>query len=159
MIALEIEAEDPRWDAIEDRDGLLQRAADAAVAVLPEQPPADLTATVLLADDAAMRELNRDWRGQDKPTNVLSFPSPDLAGPPGVARSIGDIVLAYETLVREAAQDGKALADHAAHLVVHGVLHLLGHDHEEDGEAEAMERLEVAALARLGIADPYRIPA
>ena len=82
-----------------------------------------------------MRALNRDWRGKDKPTNVLSFPAPPPPGAPG-PRHLGDIVLAYETLAREAAAEGKALADHAAHLVVHGVLHLLGYDHEAEAEAE-----------------------
>ncbi|TDR87158.1 rRNA maturation RNase YbeY [Enterovirga rhinocerotis] len=155
MIALEIEAEDPRWDAVPDRDGLLQRAADAALAVLPQDTKTDLAATVLLADDEAVRELNRGWRGQDKPTNVLSFPSPDMPSAPGRPRHLGEIALAYETVAREAEAEGKTTADHAAHLVVHAVLHLFGHDHLEEGEAEAMERLEVQALARLGIADPY----
>lgn len=158
MIALDIEAEDGRWDAIGDRDRLLQRAADAALAVLPDAPGEDLSATVLLSDDASIRELNRDFRGQDKATNVLSFPSPDMPGNPG-GRPLGDVALAFETVEREAADEGKTLADHAAHLVVHGLLHLLGHDHLEDEEAEAMERLEVLALARLGIADPYAIGA
>jgi probable rRNA maturation factor len=159
MIGVEIEAEDRRWDAITDRDLLLQRAADAAMAVLTDAPVQDVAVTVLLADDAAVRELNRAWRGQDKATNVLSFPSPAVAGPPGGARSIGDVALAYETVAREAEQEGKALAHHAAHLLVHGVLHLLGHDHEGDEDADEMERIEVLALARLGIPDPYRAPA
>lgn len=159
MIQLEIEAEDERWDSIPDRDALFQRAADAALFVLPEPPAGDVAVTILLADDAAIRELNQAWRGQDKPTNVLSFPSPPMPDPPGEARLIGDVVLAWETVTREAAEEGKFLAAHAAHLVVHGVLHLLGHDHEGDEEAETMERLEVAALARLGIADPYRASA
>jgi probable rRNA maturation factor len=86
---------------------------------------------------------------------VLSFPSgsPTLPGEP---RHLGDIALAYETLVREAGEEGKSLADHAAHLVVHGILHLLGQDHMNEAEAETMERIEVAALARIGVADPYR---
>lgn len=158
MIALEIEAEDPRWDAIPDRDGLLRRAADAALAVLPDPPDGDFAVTLLLADDAALRELNGAWRGKDAPTNVLSFPSPPMA-PPGEPVPLGDVALAYETVAREASQEGKTLADHVAHLVVHGVLHLLGHDHVEEAEAEEMERLEALALARLGIADPYRAAA
>lgn len=159
MIALEIEAEDSRWDAISARDAMLQRAAEAALAVLPDAPSDDFVVNVLLTDDAAIRELNRDWRGQDKPTNVLSFPSPAIGTPPGGTRQAGDVALAYETVAREAEQEGKPFADHAAHLVVHGVLHLLGHDHHADEEAEEMERLEVLALARLGIPDPYRAQA
>lgn len=158
MITLEIEAEDERWDAIPDRDGVLQRAAEAALAVLPEAP-GDLLVTLLLADDAAIRELNRAWRGQDKATNVLSFPSPALAQVPGGARQVGDIALAYDTVAREARAEGKTVTDHAVHLVVHGVLHLLGHDHHDDEEADEMERLETLALSRLGIADPYRASA
>lgn len=159
MILLEIEAEDPRWDAIADRDRLLQRAADAMLSILPEPPRGKLAATLLLADDEAIRALNGQWRGQDRPTNVLSFPCPALPGPAGAPAAIGDVVLAYETVAREAAEEGKTLSDHAAHLVVHGLLHLLGHDHLADAEADAMERLEVLALERLGIADPYRTPA
>lgn len=159
MIVLDIEAEDDRWDAVANRDAVLQRAAEAALAVLPEAPSNRFLVTLLLGDDAAIRELNRAWRGQDKATNVLSFPSPDLVHLPDGSRQLGDIVLAYETLAREAEEEGKSLADHAVHLVVHGVLHLLGHDHDDDDEAEEMERLEVLALSRLGIADPYRASA
>lgn len=158
MIALDIEVEDSRWDAISDRDGMLQRAADAALAVLPKAT-GDVEVTLLLADDETIRALNHDWRDQDKPTNVLSFPSPAHIGPPGAARPIGDVALAYETLVGEADQEGKRLADHAAHLVIHGILHLLGYDHLEEDEAEEMEGLEIRALARLGISDPYRATA
>jgi probable rRNA maturation factor len=111
--------------------------------------------SVLLADDATIRELNREWRGKDKPTNVLSFPAPEQPGVPG-PRHLGDLALAFETLEREARDEDKPLADHATHLIVHGTLHLLGYDHETTGEAEIMEALEVKALARLGVADPYQ---
>ena len=153
MITLDVEVEAGAW--ADDMAALAQRAAEAAMATAPDAPAGELTATLLLADDAAIRELNREWRGLDKPTNVLSFPAtaPVL---PGVPRHLGDIAIAYETVLREAEDEGKSVADHTAHLVVHGILHLLGEDHMEDEEAEAMERLEVAALARLGIADPYR---
>jgi len=119
---------------------------------------------IALSDDASVRLLNRDWRGQDKPTNVLSFPqSPPLpspgAGAEGPPRLLGDLVLAFETVEREAVEQGKTLPDHLRHLIVHGVLHLVGHDHEEEVEAERMERLEAAVLARLGVADPYRADA
>ena len=160
MITLEIVTEGGGWAGEPDLPDLVRRAASAAVAAAPMEPSSaeqggPLAATLLLADDAAMRELNRAWRGQDKATNVLSFPS---AAPsvPGEPRELGDVALAFETVAREAAQEGKSFAHHAAHLVVHGVLHLLGHDHGDDREADAMEGTEVAALASLGIADPYR---
>jgi probable rRNA maturation factor len=117
-----------------------------------------LAVTVLLADDATIQALNRTWRGKDRPTNVLSFP----AGPPpaGLPRNLrwplGDLALALETSASEAAEEGKTLAQHLAHLVVHGTLHLLGYDHETPAEAEAMEALERRILAGLGVPDPYR---
>lgn len=128
---------------------------------------------VVLADDRAVRRLNRDWRGQDKATNVLSFPSqngPARNGParngrpvprlpPGVPVLLGDVVVACGVAATEAAAQGKTLRAHLAHLVVHGVLHLLGHDHELDAEAERMEALEAKILRRMGIANPYRTTA
>lgn len=155
MIELDIEVEAGAWAEAGDMPALSRRAAKAAIATAPDAPDGPLAATLLLSDDAAIRELNREWRGLDKPTNVLSFPS-SAPTPPGSARHLGDIAIAYETVAREAAEAGKTFADHTAHLVVHGILHLLGQDHLDEAEAEAMERLEVAALARLGIADPYR---
>jgi probable rRNA maturation factor len=110
--------------------------------------------SLCLADDAMLRVLNLRWRGIDKPTNVLSFPS----APPGRsedATTLGDIALAYETLAREAEDLGVPLADHYRHLLAHGFLHLVGYDHETDAEAERMEALETRILARLGAADPY----
>ena len=99
--------------------------------------------------------LNRDWRGIDKPTNVLSFPV-RRRKPDGLPALLGDVIVAYETLAREASEENKPFLHHLAHLAVHGFLHLLGYDHETDSEAEAMEGLEREILARLGIADPYR---
>ncbi|MCB5174787.1 MULTISPECIES: rRNA maturation RNase YbeY [Microvirga] len=142
------------WARLEGAEALAQRAAEAAVAVADEADE-DFEVSVMLADDAQIRELNRTWRNKDKPTNVLSFPAPEQPGAEG-PRHLGDIALAYETLVRESEEESKALADHFAHLIVHGVLHLLGYDHEIEAEAEIMEALEVKALATLGIADPYR---
>jgi probable rRNA maturation factor len=106
------------------------------------------------ADDAHIRVLNRQYRGKNKPTNVLSFPAPP-AKPKSFGPQLGDMVFAAETIVAEAKRDGITLADHLAHLVVHGFLHLLGYDHEIEQEAVAMEALETAILGRLGIADPY----
>jgi len=117
--------------------------------------PAELS--IVLGDDALVQALNRQWRKQDKPTNVLSFAALPAALPPGAPRLLGDVVLAFETLAAEAAAQGKPLPHHLRHLVVHGVLHLLGFDHEAAGEAERMEALEVAVLAGLGVPDPYQV--
>jgi len=116
--------------------------------------------SIVLADDDFVRALNRDYRGRDEPTNVLSFPAsgPDdelAAPPPGAPRLLGDIVVAYETTAGEADRQGKTLGDHLCHLVVHGMLHLLGHDHQTPAGTEAMERLEIETLAGLHIANPY----
>lgn len=155
MIDIDIAVEAEGWAALGDVSDLARRAVEAALATAPGMPAEDVELSLLLADDGTVRELNRAWRGTDKPTNVLSFPANPAPGMPG-PRPLGDIALAFETLAREAEAEGKALADHAAHLIVHGVLHLLGYDHESDAEAEVMEALEVKALARLGIANPYR---
>jgi probable rRNA maturation factor len=152
VITLDVVVEGGDWVRIGDMEAIAQRSAAAAAAVGRADMP--LAATLLLADDMAVRELNRAWRGQDKPTNVLSFPA-NAPTIPGEPRYLGDLALAFETLVREADDEGKSVADHAAHLVVHGVLHLLGRDHETDAEADEMERLEIEALAAIGIADPY----
>jgi probable rRNA maturation factor len=106
--------------------------------------------TILLTSDEAVRALNARFRGHDKPTNVLSFPAPESAHP-----HLGDIALAYGVCAAEAESQGKPLAHHLTHLTVHGVLHLLGYDHETESEAEAMEALERTLVARFGIADPY----
>lgn len=147
----------PDWQAqLKDAPKIVARAAEAALAGVEAATDGPAELTVLLTDDAAIRVLNRDWRGQDKPTNVLSFPGdPAMPVPPGAPRHLGDVAIALETLLAEAAAQGRAPADHLAHLVVHGVLHLLGHDHRDEAEAEAMESLETAILAGLGVADPY----
>ncbi len=155
MIALDIVDEAGGWSAEGFDPASAERAAAAAVAVAPDAPSGPLAATLLLCDDAAIRVLNRDWRGQDKATNVLSFPS-GAPAVPGEARHLGDVALGFETVLREAAEEGKSVAHHATHLVVHGILHLLGRDHGSDAEADGMEALEVSALATLGIPDPYR---
>jgi probable rRNA maturation factor len=137
--------------------GLARRTLEAAC---PGIGPAGIS--ILLTDDATIHELNRAWRGKDGPTNVLSFPSTDTAEGErpepefdGVPLALGDIALAYETCERESGTQGKRFADHVAHLVLHGVLHLLGYDHLDDDEAQRMEALEIRILAGLGIADPY----
>ena len=156
MIEVDVLVEDGRWGALGDLESLARRAVEAAFRAAKAEPgPVEIS--LLLADDAAVRELNRDWRERDKPTNVLSFPAPAQPGAPG-PRHLGDIAIAYETLAREASEEGKSLTDHALHLIVHGALHLLGYDHEAEAEAETMEGLEVEALAGLGVANPYRDP-
>jgi probable rRNA maturation factor len=118
------------------------------------QTPYGAAVSLCLADDAALRALNARWRGIDKPTNVLSFPSAP-PGPLGRPTTLGDIALAYETLRREAEDLGVPLADHYRHLLAHGFLHLIGYDHQTDPEAERMEALETRILARFGATDPY----
>jgi probable rRNA maturation factor len=114
---------------------------------------------IVLTDDSAIRLLNQQWRGRDKATNVLSFPAQKASeGACGQPPLIGDIVLAYETIAREADNEGRPFAHHLAHLAVHGFLHLNGWDHQRDEDADAMERLERKILQRLGIPDPYRPP-
>lgn len=133
-------------------DALIERAARASLAAIPSLPSGNYEIAVVLTNNTDMRTLNRTWRGKDAPTNVLSFPTGEtLNGTP----FLGDVVLAYETTLEEARKDNLTLSDHVSHLVVHGVLHLLGFDHAADGEAERMEAIERKALATLGIADPY----
>ncbi len=142
---------------------LARAAAHAALAgALPhsrsERQP-DLELSLVLTSDAEQRRLNRRYRGLDRPTNVLSFPSGEAAGlSRGAPLLLGDVVLACETVAREAIEQQKPFADHLRHLVVHGVLHLLGYDHVEEGEARRMEALETAILRQLGVPDPYGEP-
>lgn len=149
---LEVVRNDKRWSAALISDDMLVSAARAAFLQAQPRPRAFYLAALALTDDAEVRALNHSWRGKDAATNVLSFPAGDDARNPDY---LGDIVLAYETVLKEAREKGIAVEDHVAHLVVHGVLHLLGFDHANDAEAERMEKLERAALASLGIADPY----
>jgi probable rRNA maturation factor len=150
-LSIDITIEHDAWAAMDDLNGLIERAVDAAVSEggVPVAPGTELS--VVLCDDAFIRVLNRDWRDKDKATNVLSFP----ADPSARDLTLGDIILAYETTTGEAASDAKSLPDHVSHLIIHGVLHLLGYDHETDAEADAMEAREVRALARLAIPSPY----
>jgi probable rRNA maturation factor len=127
--------------------------ASAIAAANRAAGPAQGAVTVMVDDDARIRALNKLWRGFDKPTNVLSFPSPDTQR--GPERTLGDIAISYETAAREAEAEDKSFADHMAHLSVHGFLHLLGYDHESDDDAEEMEGLERDILARIGVSDPY----
>jgi len=144
--AIDVEVRSALWEAEPAAADTVREAIDAAAALVPAQGEV----SVLLTDDASVRELNRTWRKIDKPTNVLSFPAARPGGP-----LLGDIAIAYETVAREAAAENKPVLHHLAHLAVHGFLHLLGYDHQTDSQAEAMEGVERAALARLDIADPY----
>jgi probable rRNA maturation factor len=140
----------------------LVEATVAAGAGPGVRPAADQVTelAIVFGDDDLVQRLNREYRGKDAPTNVLSFALTEADEPdfPGAPLVLGDVVLALETVLTEATRDSKTPADHARHLVVHGILHLLGHDHMTDAEAEAMERIETAILARFGIADPYSDP-
>lgn len=151
MIEVEIEA-DAWTSALPNAGQIVVVAGQAALdALAPEADDGeDPLAVVLLTGDDEVAQLNQQFRHKAGPTNVLSFPAP--ANPEG---QIGDIALAYGVCAREASEQGKSLQDHLSHLVVHGVLHLLGYDHETDGEAEAMEALERSILEGLGVSDPY----
>ena len=151
-LEVEIVRHGDAWAPAQVTDAMLKRAARAAILAAPRLPHGAYQVTVVLTDDAEMRNLNRTWRGKDAATNVLSFPADDGIRERGL---LGDVVLAYETTLEEARQQNIALQDHVSHLVVHGVLHLLGFDHAEDEAAELMESFERTALASLGIADPY----
>ena len=149
MIEIEVEAED--WtDAIDDVAAVVERAAVAA-----SGPPAG-GIVILLTDDETVRDLNHRFRGKDRPTNVLSFPAAAMPG--ADPQPLGDIVLAYGVCAREAEAQSKTLSNHLTHLVVHGVLHLRGRDHQDDAEAETMEGEERTILASLGVSDPYTLP-
>ena len=174
-VKIEIVARSRRWKR-QPRATAIVRRAIAAAARAASTPPAGLA--IVLTHDSAIRALNRDWRGHDAPTNVLSFPA---ARPPAIVRPVGakgepatrkgpgsergelqvtpihlgDIVISYETLGREAEAEGKPFGHHLAHLAIHGYLHLIGHDHENDRDARRMERLERRILAELAIPDPY----
>jgi probable rRNA maturation factor len=146
------------WATEPDADAVIHRAIEAAAALV-ETDTSDAELAIMLTDDDGIRTLNQNWRGIDKPTNVLSFPA--LQPPAGVSepddmpRMLGDIAIAYETTRREADDEEKPFANHLSHLAVHGFLHLIGYDHEKDDEAESMEAMERKILATLGIGDPY----
>ena len=144
------------WQSEPDSEAVIDRAiATAAGIVNADLGEAELA--VMLTDDAGIRTLNANWRGIDKPTNVLSFPAlpPTGGGPEDAPRMLGDIAIAYQTTRSEADDEQTPFDHHLSHLAVHGFLHLIGYDHEKDDDAEAMESLETEILAQLGIPDPY----
>jgi len=149
-----IDADDAAWGAVADLEALTRRAIAATLDRLGLRHD-EMEASVLFTDDAEVAALNWRWRGKDGPTNVLSFPADGRGLSPDGPRLIGGIVLAAETVARECAEQSKPVTDHATHLVVHGLLHLLGYDHVNDADAETMEALEVEILEKLGIGNPY----
>lgn len=153
-VGLDVLVEAPEWVGLAAPEIVVRRAAESALRVVGLSGP--VTITVLMTDDAEIAELNRAWRGKDRPTNVLSFPAAPIPGAPAtMARPMGDIVLAAGVVAAEARAHGKTLENHVSHLIVHGVLHLAGHEHGTEKAAAAMQALEIRALADLGIADPY----
>lgn len=151
-VAIDILVESPLWKNVPAAETTVIEAIGAAAA---QTSTSAGEVAVVLTDDEAIRRLNRDWRKIDKPTNVLSFPAARTPGLEPVL--LGDIVIAYETLEREAAAEGKDFLHHLAHLAVHGFLHLMGYDHQTDSDADDMESVEIAILSRLKVPDPYLV--
>jgi len=147
---IDVEIEDEAWSsALPDVEALVERAAQAAIDI-PARGDPERTAAILLTDDDAVADLNSRFRGKPTSTNVLSFPAATTAYP-----HLGDVALAYGVCESEARAQGKPLADHLRHLVVHGLLHLLGYDHEDEAEGDVMEALERSILSQMGVPDPY----
>ena len=145
------------WQNEPDAETVIQRAI-AAAAEMADADTGEAELAIMLTDDAGIRTLNSNWRGIDKPTNVLSFPALQASGatgPDDAPRMLGDIAIAYQTTRQEADDEQRPFDHHLSHLAVHGFLHLIGYDHEKDDEAEVMEALETEILAQLGIPDPY----
>jgi probable rRNA maturation factor len=154
-VNLETEIDDEAWNALSGFELLVKKAAAETLSILGIAPQ-EASLVICLSGDDQVAQLNARWRGKSSATNVLSFPAPaDMPVPPGELQPLGDIILAAGVVAREAEQQGKSLHDHTAHLIVHGILHILGYDHICDADAQQMERLEIEILARLGIADPY----
>jgi probable rRNA maturation factor len=149
-VEIDVVTETDLWAACPDAEATVRRAVGAAAQAIGKSG----TVAVMLTGDAAIRTMNAQWRGIDKPTNVLSFPAGDSPAMAGEVH-LGDVAIAYETVAAESTAENKAFVDHLAHLAVHGYLHLVGFDHETDHEAAQMENLETRILSGLGIADPY----
>jgi probable rRNA maturation factor len=150
-IVVDVEVVDPAWLAAGDVDSLAQDVVAATLTEVGRRVHPDAEISIRLCNDDEIRALNLAWRDKDKATNVLSFPAP--AGSPGPL--LGDIVVAFEYVSEEARESGRSLRDHLTHMLVHGLLHLLGFDHDSEPDAEEMENFERRILAQLGIADPY----
>ena len=154
-VNIDVTVEAGDWPSEETLVALAAYAVEAAVAEAGGHAAQPVELSLVFTDDAHIQALNAEWRGKDKPTNVLSFPAFPTKIGAALPPMLGDIVLAWETVAREAELEGKPLDHHITHLIVHGLLHLMGHDHETDEEADVMEALERRALARLAIPDPY----
>jgi probable rRNA maturation factor len=152
-IDLAVEAGD--WPGEPELSALAFRAVEATLEEVGARAGPNVELSLVFTNDKHIRKLNAEWRGKDKPTNVLSFPAFPVTPGASLPPMLGDIVLAAETVRSEAELEGKPVEHHISHLIVHGLLHLMGHDHEDDEEAEQMEGLERRALARLAIPDPY----
>ena len=153
-LSFDLAVEDPRWaEKIDLVEQVMAQAASAGLGQAGFDEPALID--VLLTDDDEVQTLNRTHRGMDKPTNVLSFPAGETPSIPGEPRPLGAIALAFETLEREAIEANRDLSHHFMHLIIHASLHLIGYTHDADDEAERMEALEIAALAGLGVSNPY----
>ena len=157
IVEIEATVEAGDWGDPDHLVALARTAVDAAITELALRSPMPAELGLVLTDDASIRALNAQWRGKDKATNVLSFPAFPDPGPDRIPPMLGDIVLAQETVAREATLEQKPFDHHFTHLVVHGFLHLLGHDHETEEEAETMEAAERRILAALAIPDPYAV--
>ena len=149
-LSVDVLVQSPQWKEQRGAEAAVRKAINAAADEI-SSPSGEVA--VVLTDDVAVRTLNKQWRHIDKPTNVLSFPAAKSGA------MLGDIVIAYETLARESREEGKEFIHHLSHLAVHGFLHLMGYDHQNDSDAEAMEELERAILKRLKISDPYLVRA
>ena len=154
-VEIDILVEAGDWPEEAELGRLTDAAMDALTAELDLKPAQPVELSIVFSDDAHVRVLNAEWRGKDSATNVLSFPAFPDASASALPPMLGDIILAAETVAREATLEGKPLAHHITHLLVHGFLHLVGHDHLDEDEAEEMEALERRVLARLAIPDPY----
>ena len=160
MLSLDITVEDPAWHThCPDLEALSARVLETALASVPSfagrAGPFELS--LLFTDNDTIQRLNCEFRNKDKPTNILSFPMIDAQSPQSPIQPLGDLALALGVVLEECAVQSKTPADHLSHLLVHGFLHLIGHDHESDGEAKAMENLEIAILDRLGLKNPYSL--
>ena len=156
---IDISVQDPEWEQINAIENLIRAGAETTVELCPlprKLTGKKLEASIVLANDALIRVLNHEYRGKDMPTNVLSFAALDSDDPiPDELAALGDVILSFQTIQTEAREQGKFVEDHIVHLAVHGMLHLMGYDHREEGEASVMEALEIRILEKLGIQNPY----
>lgn len=159
-IAIDIAVDSDQWQDIEAFEELAQKTSAIVTRWLEEResikfPQVPMELSVLLTDDASIKEINSKWRRQDKATNVLSFPTKELDVGETPLPLLGDVIFAYETILREAEELTKSFEEHLTHLFIHGFLHLLGYDHINDTDAEQMERIETGILLSIGLSDPY----